>query len=132
MSKDIFEQDLSDKEIEEKMKKASLDPFYPSPLMTETLQKVSELSGLNLDLLSDKEFDMVFKDLQMLMVADIPEQEIKKNTRVSFACSMLTRMVADWDCDLEKVYELRKQWIDRVKVYEKNLSDKERKEQIQK
>lgn len=132
LPKDIFEQDLSDKEIEEKMKKASLDPFYPSPLMTETLQKVSELSGLNLDLLPDKEFDMVFKDLQMLMVADIPEQEIKKNTRVSFACSMLTRMVADWDCDLEKVYELRKQWIDRVKVYEKNLSDKERKEQIQK
>lgn len=131
-SKDIFLQELSDKEIEEKMEKASLDPFYPSPLMTETLQKVSELSGLNLDLLSDKEFDMVFKDLQMLMVADIPEQEIKKNTRVSFACSMLTRMVADWDCDLEKVYELRKQWIDRVKVYEKNLSDKERKEQIQK
>ena len=41
-------------------------------------------------------------------------------------------MVADWDCDLEKVYELRKQWIDRVKVYEKNLSDKERKEQSQK
>ena len=114
------------------MKKASLDPFYPSPLMTETLQKVSELSGLNLDLLSDKEFDMVFKDLQMLMVADIPEQEIKKNTRVSFACSMLTRMVADWDCDLEKVYELRKQWIERVKVYEKNLSDKDRKEQAQK
>lgn len=132
LSKDIFEQALSDKEIEEKMKKASLDPFYPSPLMTETLQKVSELSGLNLDLLSDKEFDMVFKDLQMLMVADIPEQEIKKNTRVSFACSMLTRMVADWDCDLEKVYELRKQWIERVKVYEKNLSDKERKEQAQK
>lgn len=132
LSKDIFEQDLSDKEIEGKMKKASLDPFYPSPLMTETLQKVSELSGLNLDLLSDKEFDMVFKDLQMLMVADIPEQEIKKNTRVSFACSMLTRMVADWDCDLEKVYELRKQWIERVKVYEKNLSDKERKEQAQK
>ena len=132
LSKDIFEEELSDKEIEEKMKKASLDPFYPSPLMTETLQKVSELSGLNLDLLSDKEFDMVFKDLQMLMVADIPEQEIKKNTRVSFACSMLTRMVADWDCDLEKVYELRKQWIERVKVYEKNLSDKERKEQAQK
>ncbi len=112
--KALFESEVSADEIEIQMEKAALDPFYPSPLMTETLQKVSELSGLNLDLLSDQEFEMVFKDLQMLMVADIPEQEIKKNTRVSFACSMLTRMVADWDCDLEKVYELRKQWIERV------------------
>ena len=108
------EEEASEEEVTEQMAKAALDPSYPSPLMTETLQKVSELSGLNLDLLSDQEFDMVFKDLQLLMVADIPEQEIKKNTRVSFACSMLTRMVADWDCDLEKVYELRKQWIERV------------------
>lgn len=107
-------EEVSEEEVKEQMANAALDPFYPSPLMTETLQKVSELSGLNLDLLSDQEFDMVFKDLQMLMVADIPEQEIKKNTRVSFACSMLTRMVADWDCDLEKVYELRKQWVERV------------------
>lgn len=107
-------EEASEEEVTEQMANAALDPFYPSPLMTETLQKVSELSGLNLDLLSDQEFDMVFKDLQMLMVADIPEQEIKKNTRVSFACSMLTRMVADWDCDLEKVYELRKQWVERV------------------
>lgn len=106
--------EASKEEVTEQMANAALDPFYPSPLMTETLQKVSELSGLNLDLLSDQEFDMVFKDLQMLMVADIPEQEIKKNTRVSFACSMLTRMVADWDCDLEKVYELRRQWLERV------------------
>lgn len=89
-------EEASEEEVTEQMANAALDPFYPSPLMTETLQKVSELSGLNLDLLSDQEFDMVFKDLQMLMVADIPEQEIKKNTRVSFACSMLTRMVADF------------------------------------
>lgn len=88
--------------------------------MTETLQKISELSDICLDLLSDSEFEMVFKDLQMLMVTDIPEQEIKKNTRISFACSMLTRMITNYDCNLEEIYKLRKEWIERVNDYVKN------------
>lgn len=124
----IEENETIELTIKEKIEKnASLDVSYPSPLMTETLQKISELSDICLDLLSDSEFEMVFKDLQMLMVTDIPEQEIKKNTRISFACSMLTRMITNYDCNLEEIYKLRKEWIERVNDYVKKFSEDERK-----
>ena len=63
-----------------------LDSHYPTPLLTQTLHKISEIARIPLDLLSSNEFSMVFRDLQMLLVTDFPEQEIKKGTRTSFAC----------------------------------------------
>ena len=101
----------------ERWKVAKLDPLYPSPLMTETLQKVSALSALNIDLLTDAEFEMVFNDLQMLMVTDIPEEEIKKGTRISFTSTMLSRMVSQWNCDMEQLYQLRERWMQGVNSY---------------
>ena len=68
-----------------------LDSHYPTPLLTQTLHKISEIAKMPLDLLSSNEFSMVFRDLQMLLVTDFPEQEIKKGTRTSFACTMLPR-----------------------------------------
>lgn len=85
-----------------------LDPFYPTPLMTQTLQKVSMLSKEKLPLLTATEFEIVFKDLQTMLVTDIPEQEISKQTRISFACTMLSRLLLDGNVDYHKVHEVRK------------------------
>ena len=86
---------------------ACINPKYPTPLMTQTLQKVSMLQGLNLNLLSTREFAMVFGELQSLLVADLPEQEIKESTRISFACTMLTRLLVDGEMDYEKIHHFR-------------------------
>lgn len=93
--------------------KSAVDPFYPTPLMTQTLQKVSMLSKEKLPLLSGAEFNLVFKDLQAMLVTDIPETEIKKATRISFACTMLSRMMRDGQVDYHEVYVTRRNLFDK-------------------
>ena len=91
-----------------------LDSHYPTPLLTQTLHKISEIARMPLDLLSTNEFNMVFRDLQMLLVTDFPEQEIKKGTRTSFASTMLSRLTSDINVDYDKIHQLRKQWLEYV------------------
>lgn len=95
-------------------KEGKLDPYYPTPLMTQNLQKVSLLSKEKLPLLSATEFEMVFKDLQTMLVTDIPEQEISKQTRISFACTMLSRLLLDGDVDYHHVHEVRRALYEQV------------------
>ena len=90
---------------------SAIDPFFPTPLMTQTLQKVSQLQGLHLNMLSAKEFAIVFSELQSLLVADLSEQEIKKSTRISFACTMLSRLIVDGEVDYENVKRFRLAWL---------------------
>lgn len=87
---------------------AILNTDYPTPLMTISLQKVSAISSMNMELLSSKEFALVLMDLQQMLVADIPDEEIKRETRISFAITMLSRIIVDGEVDWDALYELRK------------------------
>ena len=97
-----------------------LDSQYPTPLLTQTLHKISEIARMPLDLLSTNEFSMVFRDLQMLLVTDFPEQEIKKGTRTSFACTMLSRLTSDINVDYDKIHQLRQKWLEFVSGQKKD------------
>lgn len=108
-------------------KVGAIDSFYPTPLMTQTLQKVSMLSKEKLPLLSGSEFNLVLKDLQTMLVTDIPETEIKKATRISFACTMLSRMMRDGQVDYHEVYVTRRYLYDKFSQ-NKNLSETKKKE----
>lgn len=103
---------------------AAIDPFFPTPLMTQTLQKVSQLQGMNLNMLSAKEFAIVFSELQSLLVADLSEQEIKKSTRISFACTMLSRLIVDGEVDYEAVKRFRLEWINWLETEYKVLKER--------
>lgn len=102
-----------------------LDSHYPTPLLTQTLHKISEIAKMPLDLLSSNEFSMVFRDLQMLLVTDFPEQEIKKGTRTSFACTMLSRLTSDINVDYDKIHQLRKKWLEYISELKLNDPAKE-------
>lgn len=108
-------------------KVGAIDSFYPTPLMTQTLQKVSMLSKEKLPLLSGSEFNLVLKDLQAMLVTDIPETEIKKATRISFACTMLSRMMRDGQVDYHEVYATRRYLYDKFSQ-NNNLSETKKKE----
>lgn len=94
-------------ELESKLK--GIDPVYPQPLMTVTLQKVSQMADMNVDQLTKTEFDMLFSDLQELLVSDISDQEIKKETRISFAVTMLSRILVHGDVDYEELGRLKQE-----------------------
>lgn len=103
---------------------SAIDPFFPTPLMTQTLQKVSQLQGMNLNMLSAKEFAIVFSELQSLLVADLSEQEIKKSTRISFACTMLSRLIVDGEVDYEAVKRFRLAWLNWLETEYKKMKER--------
>ena len=90
------------------------DSHYPTPLITQTLHKISDIAKMPLDLLNTNEFNMVFRDLQMLLVTEFPEEEIKKGTRTSFACTMLSRLTSDINVDYAEIHKLRREWLSYV------------------
>lgn len=97
-----------------------LDPSYPSPLMTLTLQKVSQMANFNIEQLSKTEYDILFADLQELLIMDIPDQEIKKETRISFAVTMLSRILVHGDVDYEELGRLKRELRELLKFYDKD------------
>lgn len=99
--------DVEREKAEDELK--GLDPAYPQPLMTVTLQKVSQMAEMNVDQLTKAEFDMLFSDLQELLVMDISDQEIKKETRISFAVTMLSRILVHGDVDYEELGRLKQE-----------------------
>ena len=117
---DWYIEELHQLGLKENEDKTNTEPIaiqanYPTPLLTQTLHKISDIAGMSLDLLNATEFDMVFRDLQMLLVSDFSEEEIKKGTRTSFACTMLSRMVSDVEVDYDLIHLLRKKWLDEIR-----------------
>lgn len=119
----IFISDYEDAFISAIEEGSAIDPFFPTPLMTQTLQKVSQLQGMNLNMLSSKEFAIVFSELQSLLVADLSEQEIKKSTRISFACTMLSRLIVDGEVDYEAVRGFRLAWLNWLETEYKKMHE---------
>lgn len=102
----------------------SIDPIYPSPLMTLTLQKVSQISHLSLNLLSKNENELVFHDLKTLITVDLPDAEIKKETRISFASTMLSRMLLSNTLDLDRIRDLRAAYIKSCETEKQSIKQK--------
>ena len=107
----------------EKTEEDVIDSYYPTPLLTHTLHKISDIAKQPLDLLNGNEFNMVYRDLQMLLVTEFPEQEIKKSTRTSFACTMLSRLVSDINVDYDNIHKQRRKWLSFVDEKTEDSSD---------
>jgi hypothetical protein len=81
------------KERENAKKETKLDPAFPAPLMTQTLAKVSAISKCDFEFLSQNEEVQLISDLEHLLLTDFPDHELRKDTRVSFAASILSRII---------------------------------------
>ena len=81
---DAFEKLKADSEI---------DGSHPSRLMTKTLALVSELAGTDFDILSDDSRNERLGKLEWLLLADLPDREIRSDTRAAFAVSRITSLI---------------------------------------
>ncbi len=97
-----------------------LDPFFQTPLMTATLRKMSNIAQANLNLLDDNEFKTLLNDVEHLILSDFPDQEVKKETRISFAARMLSILGPERKIDNANYYKyqekLRRLEIDNEKL----------------
>jgi len=88
---------LRDKSLDFKspaVQASKLDPRFPTPLMTKTLAKVSEIGRLDFDLLDAREEEVALNDLEHLLLAPLPDTELPAATRVSFAATKIARIAA--------------------------------------
>lgn len=83
-----------------------LDPEFPSPLMTQTLAKVSKIIGTEFQLLGAEEERNLIGDIEHLLLTEFPDQELRKDTRVAFAARMLSTLVPQMTYDLKILYSL--------------------------
>jgi hypothetical protein len=82
------------KETKERKAKADckIDGSNPTKLLTQTLEKVSIIAGQNTDVLDDHDLKDRLKDLEWLLRADIPEREIRPDTRAAFAAGQIATL----------------------------------------
>lgn len=114
-------------------KNTELDPKFLSPLMTQTLAKVSQMAQTEFELLDKEEGDKFIADVEHLLITEFPDQELRKDTRVSFAASVLSRIVPKKQIDITQLYATEES-INKIneeikKINEKNKSANQRKKQ---
>lgn len=70
-------------------KAVRVDGSKPTQLMTRTLAQVSMLAATDFDLLTDAGRSQRLEQLEWLLLANIPDQEIRGDTRMAFAASRI-------------------------------------------
>lgn len=71
---------------------SKIDGSNPTKLLTKTLEKVSIIAGQNINVLDDHDLKDRLKDLEWLLLADIPEREIRPDTRAAFAAGQIATL----------------------------------------
>lgn len=75
------------------MLETRLDGRNPTKLMTKTLAQVSAVATTDIHILDDDDLDERLSMLEWLLLADIPEREIRPDTRASFAAGQIASLV---------------------------------------
>lgn len=75
------------------MRDARLDGKNPTKLMTKTLAQVSAIAATDIHILDDEDLNERLRLLEWLLLADIPEREIRPDTRAAFAAGQITSLV---------------------------------------
>lgn len=73
-------------------KDTKLDGSNPIKLLTKTLGQVSAIATTNANLLDDEDLRERLKYLEWLLLADIPEREIRPDTRAAFAATQIAAL----------------------------------------
>lgn len=75
------------------MRESRLDGKNPTKLMTKTLAQVSAIAAADIHILDDEDLGERLRMLEWLLLADIPEREIRPDTRAAFAAGQIASLV---------------------------------------
>lgn len=98
---------MEDEVLSEVLSKCKLNTNMPSPFTTFTLKKMSNLNNMPVNLLGDKDKLALIAEVEHLIATDFPEDEIKKNTRLSWAATILNRITPTIKLDTEIIYRYK-------------------------
>ncbi len=85
------------KHSEQKAEEAAIhdtkfDGRNPTKLLTKTLGQISAIAAANIDILDDEDLEERLKLLEWLLLANIPEREIRPDTRAAFAAGQIANL----------------------------------------
>lgn len=89
----VIEGRYSDNQYALAKKQCAIDGSNPTKLLTKTLALVSTLANIEFDTISIHSKQQRIDELVWLLMADLPDTEIRSDTRVAFAASRLTSLV---------------------------------------
>lgn len=104
------------------MQETRIDGRNPTKLMTKTLAQVSEIATADIHILDDDDLDERLSMLEWLMLADIPEREIRPDTRASFAAGQIASLVPVLVQETNEIVEVAR----RFSAHQKRKLDVER------
>lgn len=78
--------------LEEAKNDTWMDGKNPTKLMTKTLAQVSAIAATNIHILDDDDLEERLKMLEWLLLANIPEREIRPDTRAAFAAGQIASL----------------------------------------
>ena len=72
---------------------AKVEPAYPRPLLTRTLAQLSHLGLVDFDVLGNQGQQAQIDQLEALLLTDLPDEELRADTRRSYASARLASAV---------------------------------------
>lgn len=72
-----------------------IDGTLPTRLLTKTLAQVSAIAATDIEILDDDDLVERLKQLEWLLLADIPEREIRPDTRAAFAAGQIANLAGN-------------------------------------
>jgi hypothetical protein len=75
------------------IRETRIDGKNPTKLMTKTLAQVSAIAAADIHILDDEDLNERLNMLEWLLLADIPEREIRPDTRAAFAAGQIASLV---------------------------------------
>ncbi len=109
---------------------SKIDGSNPTKLLTKTLEKVSVIAGQNINVLDDHDLKDRLRDLEWLLLADIPEREIRPDTRAAFSAGQIATLApmliqeADGIVDTHRELVEMEREIQKLKKYPKQNGKK--------
>lgn len=121
----------SRKLLKDAIGKMKLDSNFPTPLMNHTLKKISMSNKLSFELLDSDEEKKYIQDIEHLLVTDISEEEIREDTRLSFASSKLSILVPKKKYDYTEIYKVKCKIKDlNQSIFDKKFTFEEKKGEL--
>lgn len=89
----VINADASSEAADAVRAQCEIDGLRPAKLMTKTLALVSDLAGAGFEIMPDHAREQRLSELEWLLLANLPDDEIRSDTRAAFAAGRISALV---------------------------------------
>lgn len=107
----------------EKVTDWAINPNNPVQLKTQTLDLISAFAEQDFGLLHSDEQDILLKELEHLLKTDLDDEEIRQDTRQTFAIYRIIRLIVDWQRDWSSEVAKQREIASKINDIEQQIKE---------